>query len=152
VPDDGGAILVADGDPIRADEVRGVFVRLPHVAEAELGAIASHDRAYVAAECQAFLYAMLSALRCPVFNRPTPNCLAGRFIRTARGKATHYVSVIGDRAFGEPALHEPARAFSRAVGLTLARVWFDEEQPLTADLWPDCMDADIRHAILELWC
>jgi hypothetical protein len=47
------------------------------ITAAELHHVAERDRDYVAAEMQAFLFAWLSRLSCPVLNRPTPYCLSG---------------------------------------------------------------------------
>jgi hypothetical protein len=66
----GGAVL-----PTRS--IRGVVVRRPQVFVEELGHVAPEDRAYVAAEMNAFLLCWLARLPCPVLNRPTPACLSG---------------------------------------------------------------------------
>ena len=60
-----------------AGEIRGVLTRLPYVHEREIPNIAPADRTYVAAEIHAFLFAWLSALRCPVLNRPAAFSLCG---------------------------------------------------------------------------
>jgi hypothetical protein len=74
-PEPGNAVV--DGEVVAADAIRGLLTRLPWVTEGELDHIAAHDRAYVAAEMHAFLFAWLSRLACPVLNRPTPFCLSG---------------------------------------------------------------------------
>jgi hypothetical protein len=66
-----------DGRHIAGREIDAVITRLPFVTESELDRIHPDDRAYVAAEMQAFLFAFLSALCCPVVNRATPACLLG---------------------------------------------------------------------------
>jgi hypothetical protein len=58
-------------------DICGVLVRLPWVCDQDLWHIASADRAYIGAEMNAFLVSWLSALPCPVLNRPTPSCLSG---------------------------------------------------------------------------
>jgi hypothetical protein len=68
---------VVDG-VISSERIGGVLTRLPCVSEQDLPQIVSTDRAYVAAEMNGFLLAWLTALPCPVLNRPTPGCLAGR--------------------------------------------------------------------------
>jgi hypothetical protein len=78
-PADGVAIV--SGQPVCVAEISGVLVRLPCVYEQELTYIAPADRGYVAAEMTAFLLSWLTALPCPVLNRPTPTCLAGPFWR-----------------------------------------------------------------------
>lgn len=78
--DDGSAAdlsAVAGGVPLRAADLRGVYVRLPAVPEAELSLIRSEERVYVAAEMTAFLLAWLTRLPCPVINRPRATSLAG---------------------------------------------------------------------------
>jgi len=57
--------------------IDAVVTRMPAVGEAELAHVHEEDRAYAASEMQAFLLAWLSALECPVLNRPSPANLAG---------------------------------------------------------------------------
>jgi hypothetical protein len=81
-PDDPDrSTAVASGRKISQRQISGVLVRLPYISEAELPHIASTDRSYVAAEMGAFLLSWLSALPCPILNRPTPTCLAGPYWR-----------------------------------------------------------------------
>jgi hypothetical protein len=68
---------VVDGQVVAVEEISGVLIRLPYVFEQELLHIVPGDRAYVAAEMQAFLISWLSRLKCPVLNRPTPSYLLG---------------------------------------------------------------------------
>jgi hypothetical protein len=63
------------GRMIPEQEIDGVLTRLPGVGEHELAHIGGEDRAYVAAEMTAFLTAWLSALDCPVLNRPRASSL-----------------------------------------------------------------------------
>ena len=74
-PEPGTAVV--DGKAIPAQTITGVVTRLPWITEAEIPHVVEHDRAYVAAEMQAFLFAWLARLACPVLNRPTPFCLSG---------------------------------------------------------------------------
>ena len=69
--------FVAGGVRRPAATLRGVVVRRPAVAAEELPWIAAEDRQYVATEINAFLVAWLSALPCPVLNRPTATSLCG---------------------------------------------------------------------------
>jgi hypothetical protein len=78
------SIAVIGGQRIAARNIRGVVTRLPAVSEDDLEHIVAPDRAYVAAEIQAFLLSWLTALRCPVLNRPVPACLAGPAWRPAQ--------------------------------------------------------------------
>jgi hypothetical protein len=68
---------VLAGHSVATSEISGVLTRLPAIAEQELRGIAPEERSYVAAEMTAFLRAWLSALPCPVLNRPSPTCLGG---------------------------------------------------------------------------
>jgi hypothetical protein len=77
VGDPHGGTAVVSGHPTAVATIRGVLVRRPAVMPEELKQIAREDRAYVAAETNAFLVAWLSALPCPVFNRPSANSLCG---------------------------------------------------------------------------
>lgn len=72
---------VAAGETLPSRTLAGVLARLPWVAEYELPQIVPADRAYVAAEMNAFLLSWLTELTCPVLNRPTPQCLSGPFWR-----------------------------------------------------------------------
>lgn len=75
---------VVNGRTVGVDEIEGVLVRLPCIAEYELGHIEADDRDYVAAEMTAFLSAWLSDLPCPVLNRPTGESLMGPYWRTEK--------------------------------------------------------------------
>jgi hypothetical protein len=72
---DGQAMI--GGCSVAAAEVTGVLTRLTYIWEQELVHIVAEDRRYVAAEMSAFLMSWLSALDCPVLNRPVPGCLSG---------------------------------------------------------------------------
>ncbi len=74
-PERGRAVIEARALPTR--ELRAVVTRLPAVVPADVAWIDEQDRAYAAAEMHAFLWAWLSALPCPVLNRPSAGCLAG---------------------------------------------------------------------------
>ena len=77
VGDPAGGTAVVDGRVVPVREIQGVLTRRPAVLEQELAYVAAPDRAYVAAETNAFLDAWLAALACPVLSRPTPLCLSG---------------------------------------------------------------------------
>src|SRR5439155_2268431 len=136
---------VIAGQLVPAEKITGVFTRLPCVYEQELGHIAPADRAYVAAEMTAFLTAWLSALPCPVLNRPTPTCLSGLNwrpeqwdhaaadlgipVRTVRrevaqpagvlprtpGRPQATVTIVGHRWFG--AVHDTLTAYARRLAV-----------------------------------
>jgi len=71
------SVAAADGELIPARQISGVLTRLGSIPEDELIEIAPADREYVAREMNAFLLAWLSALRCPMLNRPGNICLSG---------------------------------------------------------------------------
>jgi hypothetical protein len=73
---DGGRAVVA-GSVVDVGDIRAVVTRRPAVISDELVAIDDADRGYLTSEINAFLVAWLSALGCPVVNRPTTTCLCG---------------------------------------------------------------------------
>lgn len=77
-------IAVAGGSPVATQGIAAVLVRLPWVREHDVLRVDAADRAYAAAEMSAFLLAWLSALPCPVVNRPSTSCLAGPLWRPQR--------------------------------------------------------------------
>lgn len=93
------------GQRIAARDIRGVVTRLSAVSENDLEHIVAPDRAYVAAEMQAFLLSWLTALRCPVLNRPAPSCLAGpawwpaQWTRVAVRLGLHVTTVVQQASF-----------------------------------------------------
>ena len=72
----GGAAVIG-GRIVRPDQISGILTLRPGVFAPELRAIHPDDRAYVAAELNAFLLEWLMAQSCPVLNRPSFSCLAG---------------------------------------------------------------------------
>lgn len=68
---------VVDRAIVREKDIRGVLVRRPQLLPQELTHIAAADRAFVAAEMSAFLFAWLSHLQCRVLNRPRGISLCG---------------------------------------------------------------------------
>lgn len=81
------------GCPLDARDIGAVITRLPWVSEHDLGHIVPADRAYVAAEMNAFLLSWLIELPCPVLNRPTPTCLSGPYWR--QEKWVHIAAQLG---------------------------------------------------------
>lgn len=82
VGDPAASVAVVEGDAIPASALRGVITRLAAIAPAQLPHVAEADRDYVASEMSAFLGAWLSALACPVLNRPFVPSLSGPVWRT----------------------------------------------------------------------
>jgi hypothetical protein len=138
---------VVGGRAVPMGEIGGVVTRLPRVFPEELDHIVPADRSYVAAESTAFLLAWLSALDCPVMNRPTATCLAGPWFSNRRwayeaarlgiALATEGVpaaataTVVGPRAFGDlsPVLAGAAVALAGQVGADMLAVYFDGTGP-----------------------
>jgi len=172
VPEREPPVAVVDSESIPSSEISAVVIRLPHISEAELPHISAADRSYVASEMQAFLFAFLSSLRCPMVNRPTPVCLAGpnwrqaQWVKAARcnglvaGANTvqtpRAVSVVGDECFGasDPWLKKAACHLARSAGVQMLRIWYAgaECAPtfLSADLWPDISEPKIAAALMGL--
>jgi hypothetical protein len=117
------------------------------VSPAELGLIRAPDRVYVAAELTAFLRSWLSALPCPVINRPgttpsRPELWTRLAVRLGipvepieqRSQAARVwpssdstMVVVGHEVFGDiqdPTLAVHARALATASGTNLLRVDF----------------------------
>src|SRR5690606_6604994 len=69
--------FVVGGKPVPAKEIQGIVTRLASVTPIELPFIHIDDREYAASEMQAFLLALLTTVKCPVLNKPTPGCLNG---------------------------------------------------------------------------
>ena len=162
-----GPAFVADGQRRATRDVTGVLVRLPAVRAVDLPHIAEADRDYAAAEMTAFLAYWLSALECPVVNRPTPSLLMGpawsvaRWLALARdlgmagvqehgGPADRWVTAVGDRVF--PAEDPAARvavALARQAGVILLGLGFAGDRLVTVSLRP-LLTSDIADAVREL--
>jgi hypothetical protein len=71
------SVAIIEDEVIQLGDIRGVCTRLGAVTTGDLAHVVPEERAYVAAEMTAFLLAWLSAMSCPVVNRPTPLNLAG---------------------------------------------------------------------------
>lgn len=161
-------VAVIDGARLPVRAITGVLTRLPWVLPAELEHIRTADQAYAAAEMNAFLLAWLSALECPVLNRPTAGCLAGPGLHriewadaaaragvpTSRGPDRATVAVVGARCVGavHPLQAERARRLAAEVHAGLLRVGFSSRghdgRVVSADPWPDVADPAIASAIL----
>lgn len=84
-PDNLAASTVSiGGQAVAVGDITGVLTLMPTVFAEELDYIIDADRRYVAAEMHAFLFAWLSALPCPVINRPADGCLSGPSWSTTR--------------------------------------------------------------------
>jgi hypothetical protein len=135
VGEPGSGTAVVDGRRIHTADITAVLTRRPSVLAEELGRIHPADRAYVAAETNAFLVAWLSALPCTVVNRPTTTSLCGPAWDTLHWRCTavrigvpwsdgedtsdaHEVVVCGERCVFAHDAREAAMAtaLSRAAG------------------------------------
>lgn len=76
-PDFAGSSLTVDGRRVGVGEISGVINLLPAVFPEELFFYPPEEREYQAVEFRALLTFFLSALACPVVNRPTPQALSG---------------------------------------------------------------------------
>jgi hypothetical protein len=123
-----GSTAVIGGEVVAASAIAGVLTRLPGVAAHDLPHITASDRGYVAAEMTAFLLGWLTALTCPIVNRPTPQCLAGpawrpeRWVRVANRLGIPVKPVVRQAALAKPAA---AGAFvsEAATTITLVGRW-----------------------------
>jgi hypothetical protein len=149
-------------------DITGVLTLIPAVFAEELDHIIEADRRYVAAEMHAFLFAWLSALRCPVINRPADGCLSGPPWAPARwlweacragldtsppdslaGVSLQRLTVVGSRVFPDdaadlaPALCRLARAAaSDTISATFARGRF-----VHGSAYPDLATAGVADAL-----
>lgn len=162
-----GPAFVADGQRRATRDLTGVLVRLPAVRAEHLPHIAEADRDYAAAEMTAFLAYWLSALECPVVNRPTPSLLMGpawtvvRWLALARdlgiagaqepgGPAERWVTAVGGRAFpAEDPAAPAAVALARQAGVSLLGLGFAGDRLITVSLRP-LLTSEVADALREL--
>ena len=154
---DGPRIWVVDGEQIDDPHVSGVFVRRSTVHPEELVHLHRDDRSYLAAECHAFLIAVLGTTRAKVVNPVGEGAMGDEALRPERwmpaavdvgltprsiamSDATHpvpptpahIVEVAGDQPFGSG----PGEIRTGSVELiaTLDMTWgccaFDEQRQL----------------------
>lgn len=173
------SVAVIGGQVIRSSEITGILCRRPAIFAEELLHTAPDDRAYVAAEMNAFLLAWLSAQRCPVLNRPVAPSLSGpnwrpeqwihaaarlgipvrpytrsapaRFDAVAADESIE-VTVVGSRCIGgRDGVHAPqARELARAAGVELLSVLFDADGRFTsARLFPSLMSPEVADAVRD---
>jgi hypothetical protein len=160
--DPAGGSLVAEGQRVPVRSLRAVVTRRPAVVAEELPWIDRADRVYVAAELNAFLVAWLSALTCPVVNRPSAVSLSGpgwgpaRWERAGVSRAadcSHEVVVCGSACFGARGESEAAAALelARRAGVELLGVRFsDDGMPAGASELPRLDSDEVRQALLDL--
>jgi hypothetical protein len=162
-------VAIVSGRRVKISELRAVLTRRPAVVAEELACINSADRAYVAAETNAFLVAWLSALPCRVVNRPAPNSLCGpawdalhwRAAATKAGlvwdnsptrRQPHSVVVCGPNALFARNQQEKVLALTlaRAASVELLAVRFRGGKICGACVAPDLTNEQVRGALLKL--
>jgi hypothetical protein len=168
VGDPRSGTAVVDGRRISTADISAVLTRRPSVLPEELGRIHPADRAYVAAETNAFLVAWLSALPCTVVNRPTTTSLCGPAWDKLHWQCAaarigvpwsdaddtsdaHEVVVCGERCVFARDAREGAMAtaLSRAAGTDLLGVRFQREGISGVTVAPSLADAEVRACLLE---
>jgi hypothetical protein len=134
----------------------------------ELQRIDPADRAYVAAETNAFLVAWLSALSCRVVNRPTTTSLCGpawgpwhwqaaaarsgiRWANSSDDSETHDAVVYGTSCFGAqtPIETRAAKVMASAAGVELLAVRFRASGVCGASVAPELTNPELRDGLLE---
>lgn len=166
VADPAGGTAVVEGRRVPVRRLRAVLTRRPAVVAEELAWIDPADRAYMAAEMNAFLVAWLHALPCPVVNRPTARALTGpawgplHWAASAAGARVdwvkdghgpmHDVTVCGRATVGAASHSEAAaaRALADAAGVELLGVRFCERGACAATPSPRLDEDDVRAALL----
>jgi hypothetical protein len=164
---------VAGDHVFGATDLTGVLNCLPEVDEHELSHVAAEDRAYVAAEMNAFLVSWQSQLACPVINQPTPNCLVGplwkmeEWVLTAARlgipvlrverrsdrrqssssdplQGARSITVVDDLALGtDEELGRRAKCLARAASVALATFYFSSSSD--AELVAVSLRADLEN-------
>jgi hypothetical protein len=123
------------GRSVEAGEISGVLTRTPHIWHEELVYLTPGDRAYVAVEMSAFLVSWLSALECPVLNRPVPSSLAGpswrvvQWTALAVGVGMRVQPLRRQVRWGTPVSLQPA-AFGPTSITVVGRRSFGEAHPV----------------------
>jgi hypothetical protein len=156
--DTGPQSVVVGGTLMPQQAISGVLTLLPGIGERHLPHVVPQDRPYVASEMNAFLIFWLSQLKCPVLNRPTPECLTGPAWRAEKwlhvaaqagisvrpmhlnssvqsaseeDPSSVVVTVVGERAIGnaDPTLHEAAKTLAAIAGVQMLSVRFGGPEP-----------------------
>ena len=160
---------MVSGSVVDVRDIRAVVTRRPAVISDELVAIDDADRAYLTAEINAFLVAWLSALTCPVVNRPTTTCLCGppwsdvhwqlaasradvQWHTAATDDAeTTDVLVCGTTTIGTPRREESDAALRLAAeaGVTMLAARFIDGKMCAATARPALDDPQWRELVLD---
>lgn len=89
----GFSFALPDGETLTGEGLSGVINRFVAIPSAHLAAAHPEDRAYAESELQAFLLGWLGSLDCPMFNAPSPECLAGPHFGEIQ--ALHFAALAG---------------------------------------------------------
>jgi hypothetical protein len=156
--------------PYDTDAIRAVLVLLPGIREVDLGQIVPEDRAYVAAEMNAFLFFWLNDLTCSVINRPQAGSLMGpawglerwRWEARAVGlplcarvpdsEGLKTISVVGEQTFGtdDDHLQKAAMRLTRSANTLLLTLVLVNDQFLYAHTRPQLNDKRVAEAVRTL--
>jgi hypothetical protein len=162
-------VAIVSGSRVKFSEIRGVVTRRPAIIAEELWRINSADRAYVASEANAFLVSWLSALRCRVVNRPTPNSLCGpawdslhwraaairaglAWDNSAGQKNAHTVVVCRSNALFARNQREKLSALrlARAANVEFLAVRMRRGKICCASVAPDLANEEVRAGLLKI--
>ena len=159
-----------DGRMLTAGEIDAVVCALAFVSPSELVNIDAVDRDYVAQEMTAFVLAWLSALQCPVLDRPTAVSLCGNgwspwewaSAASQRGIAaqpgweghTTTVTVVGERAYADTshssAVEPVALALASSASARLVTLHFTPSGDVVgASPCPDVGRAEVADTLLQ---
>jgi hypothetical protein len=154
-PDFEASTVTVAGRSLPVREIRAVVNALPAVLPGSLSVYEIEEREYQAAELHAWLSYFLSALRCPVINRPSALSLGGPVrgalgwlhLARAAGIPVAPLAVSSDDPGGAPARPAPGRvgviwapgmeertltehyagALARVSGVAFLEAWYDED-------------------------
>jgi hypothetical protein len=158
------------GRSYETEVIQAVLVLLPGIRGVDLGQIVPEDRAYVAAEMNAFLFFWLNDLTCSIINRPQAGSLMGptwglerwRWEARAVGLTlcTHVpdseglksLSVVGEQVYGtdDSNLQRAAVQLARSANTLLLTILLVNDQFLYAHTRPQLNNERIATAVRAL--
>jgi hypothetical protein len=98
-----------DGRTVLSQDIRGVLNRLLAPPQELISRVAPADQDYALQELTAFYLSWLNALPCPVFNRPTPQGLAGRWRHASEWALIAHEAGLAVPTYRQDS-HDPAEA------------------------------------------
>lgn len=157
-------------EPYRTKDISAVLVLLPGIRDTDLLQIVPEDRAYVAAEMNAFLFFWLSDLKCPVINQPQAGSLMGpawglerwRWEAHAAGfplwtqaierDGVKSISVVGEEVYGDADhfVREAALQLARSANTLLLTLMLVNDQFLYAHARPELNNQQVVQALRAL--